>query len=47
MKCHGNAASAHIDTVEKERQWIKILIQQSGFTAWNIFNMDQTGLFHV
>ena len=47
MKRHGNAASAHLNTVEKARQRIKTLIQQSGFTARNIFNMDETGLFYA
>ena len=47
MKHHGNAASAHLNTVERERQQIQVLIQQSGLAARDIFNMDETGLFYA
>jgi hypothetical protein len=47
MKRHSNAGSTHMDTVEREQQRIQVLIQQSGFAAWDVFNMDETGLFYA
>ena len=42
---HNTAAC--LETVEMERKQIQDLIEQSGFAAWDVFNMDKTGLFYV
>jgi hypothetical protein len=47
VKCHGEAASACPETVEIKQKQIQDLIEQSGFAAQDVFNMDKTGLFYV
>jgi hypothetical protein len=45
-KQHGEVASASVNTVELERKQIQELIRDSGYELWDIFNMDETGLFY-
>ena len=47
MKHHGEAGSVKPEVVEQERLQIQELIQQSGFTPQDVFNMDETGLFYA
>ncbi len=46
-KRHGEAASASADMVKKDRDRIRTLLKEGGYTAKNIFNMDETGLFYA
>jgi hypothetical protein len=46
MRRHGEAGSAHADSVEKERKRIQELIEEHGYKLRDIFNMDETGLFY-
>ena len=47
IKRHGEAASAHAITVEKERKRIQELIEKYGYKLHDIPNMDETGLFYA
>jgi hypothetical protein len=46
IKDHGEAASANLETVEREQQRIQELIKKYGYELRDIFNMDETGLFY-
>jgi hypothetical protein len=46
VKRHGEAASANMETVERERERVQNLIKESGYALRDIFNMDETGLFY-
>ena len=46
-KRHGEAASADLQTVEKERQRIQDIIGEGRYKLKDIFNMDETGLFYA
>jgi Tc5 transposase DNA-binding domain len=46
MKRYGEAGSANVEMVENERRQIQELIVWHGFQLWDIFNMDETGLFY-
>ena len=46
FKRHGEAASSSIETVEAERSRIQKIIEEGGYEARDIFNMDETGLFY-
>ncbi|KAF8168424.1 hypothetical protein B0H34DRAFT_670593 [Crassisporium funariophilum] len=46
VRQHGKAALANADTVEKERKQTQELIKKYGYGLRDIFNMDETGLFH-
>jgi len=46
FKCHGDAASADLETVKTERKCIQELIDKYGYELRDIFNMDETGLFY-
>jgi hypothetical protein len=39
-------ASASVNTVELERKWIQELLRDSGYELYDIFNMDENGLFY-
>ena len=47
MKCHGEAASACPEAIEKEQNQIQNIIKESGLAAKDVFNMDETGLFYA
>ncbi|KAJ7337555.1 hypothetical protein DFH08DRAFT_915873 [Mycena albidolilacea] len=47
FKRHGEAASANIADITAERARIQQLILYEGYDLWDVFNMDQTGLFWV
>jgi hypothetical protein len=47
IKRHSKAASASIDTMEQERNRIQELIKKYGYELYDIFNMDETGLFYA
>jgi hypothetical protein len=46
-KYHGEAGSANFEDVETEQQWIQQFVVEHGYSHWDIFNMDETGLFYV
>jgi Tc5 transposase DNA-binding domain len=46
MKQHGEAGSANPETVNKEKERIRMLIGDSGYDLKDVFNMDETGLFY-
>ena len=46
FKRHGEAASASMETAEKERQRIRDLVKEHGVELRDIFNTDETGLFY-
>jgi len=46
-KCHGDAASADLETVKREQKRIQELINKYGYELWDIFNMDEMGLFYA
>jgi hypothetical protein len=46
-KRHGEAASADLQTVEKERQRVQDIIGEGRYKLKDIFNMDETGLFYA
>jgi len=43
---HGEAGSARVETVERERKRMQELIKKYGYELRDIFNMDETGLFY-
>ena len=47
FKRHGEAGSADSETVNRERQRIRELIDEGGYELRDTFNMDETGLFYV
>ena len=47
VKRHGEAASASTEAIEKEKHRIQNIIKQSGLAEWDVFNMDETGLFYA
>ena len=47
MKRHGKAASAAMDTVEKEQIRVQDLLRKLGYKSRDIFNADETGLFYA
>ena len=47
FKRHGDAASADLETVKRERKRIQELIDKYGYKLQDIFNMDETGLFYA
>ena len=46
FKCHGEASSVGKQTVETERECIQKIIKEGGYELWDVFNMDETGLFY-
>jgi hypothetical protein len=46
FKHHGDAASADLETMKTEQKHIQELIDKYGYELWDIFNMDETGLFY-
>jgi hypothetical protein len=46
-KRHGEAASADPAVVEEEKDRIQNILKKHGYTAKDIFNMDETGLFYA
>lgn len=46
LKRHGEATSSSAETVERERKQIQEFIMEWGYELWDIFNMDETGLFY-
>ena len=47
VKRHGKAASAAMDTVEKEQIHVQDLLRKLGYKSCDIFNADETGLFYA
>ena len=47
MKRHGEAASASVDTIEKEKQQVQEFIRKEGYKPWDIFNADETSFFYA
>ena len=47
FKRHGEAASAALETIDKERQRLQELIKKYGYRLCDIFNMDETSLFYA
>ena len=47
FKSHGEAGSADPSDVEAEHQCMQELIKSGGYSLWDIFNMDETGLFYA
>jgi hypothetical protein len=47
FKCHGDAALADLETVKREQKHVHELIDKYGYELWDIFNMDETGLFYA
>jgi hypothetical protein len=45
FKRHGEAASANVADITAERARIQQLILYEGYDLWDVFNMDETGLF--
>ena len=46
-KCHGESGSANPAVVAQECEWVRKLLQKSGYEWRDIFNMDETGLFYA
>jgi hypothetical protein len=46
FKRHGDAASANLETVERERQRMQDLVKEYGVEPRDLFNTDETGLFY-
>jgi predicted transcriptional regulator len=46
-KYHGEAGSADLGDVEREQQRIRQFVAEHGYAHWDIFNMDETGLFYA
>ena len=47
VKHHGEAASASTEAIKKEKHWIQNIIKQLRLAEWDVFNMDETGLFYA
>ena len=47
VKRHGEAASASTEAIEKEKHRVQNIIKQLGLAEWDVFNMDETGLFYA
>ena len=47
FKRHGKAASAALETIDKEQQHLQELIKKYGYQLRDIFNMDKTSLFYA
>jgi hypothetical protein len=47
FKRHGEAGSVNPEIVQMERMRIQELVEQHGYEARDIFNMDETGLFYA
>jgi hypothetical protein len=45
FKCHGDAASADLETVKREKKCVQELINK--YELQDIFNMDETRLFYA
>ncbi|KAI9428881.1 hypothetical protein H4582DRAFT_2114965 [Lactarius indigo] len=46
-RCHGEAGSLTVETVEEERKWIQKIILEGGYELKDLYNMDKTGLFYA